>query len=68
MKENFLDCGQFTLLTAEKIIGLIILKRNASVETMKTYALNLGQKLSLLAFSAVDKINIIFSRKLKFKY
>ena len=68
MKENFLDCGQFTFFTAEKIIGLIILKRNASVETIKTYALNLEQKLSLLAFSAVDKINIIFSQKLKFKY
>ena len=49
-KENFLDCGKLTFLTAEKIVGLIILKRNASVETTKTYILSLEQKLSSLAF------------------
>ena len=60
--------GKFTFLTAKKRIGLIILKSNASVKTIKTYILSLEQKLSLLTLFAVDKINIIFSRSLKHKY
>ena len=35
-------------LTAEKIIGLITFKANANVEIVKTYILNLEQKLSSL--------------------
>ena len=54
-----------SFLTAEKIISLIILKTNASVETIKTYFLSLKQKLNSLAFFAVDKINIIFTWGLK---
>ena len=54
--ENALDRGKFTFLAAEKIIGLIILKTNASVETIKTCFLNIKQKLD------------IFSRILKRKY
>ena len=69
IKENFLDSRKFTFLTAEKIIGLIILKANASVETIKTYLLSLEQKLSSIAFFFLeDKINIIFSWRLKHKY
>ena len=72
--ENFLDqekfpfCGKLTFLTAEKIIGLIILKANANIKTIETYILTLEQNISPLAFSAIDKINIIFSRRLKHKY
>ena len=62
--EKFLDCGKFTFLNAEKIIDLMILKTNANVETIKTSILNVEEKLSLLAFFAVDKISILFSRKL----
>ena len=62
--EKFLDCGKIAFLTAEKIV----LKANANVETIKTYILNLEQKLSSLAFFAVDKISIIFSRRLKHEY
>ena len=47
--EKFLDRGKLTFLTAEKIIGLITLKVNADVETMKTYILNLEQKPRSLA-------------------
>ena len=68
IKENLLDCGKCTFLTAGKIIGLIILETNDSVETIKTYLLSLEQKLSLLEFFAVDKVNIIFTQKLKLKY
>ena len=68
IKENFLDCGKLIFLIAEKIMGLIILKTNASVETIKTYILSLDQKPSLLAFFVVDKMNIIFSRRFKHKY
>ena len=32
--ENFYGCGKFTFLNAERIIGLIILKTNTSVETI----------------------------------
>ena len=38
--------GKFTFLTAEKIIGLIILKASANVETIKAYILSLEQKES----------------------
>ena len=43
--ENFLYCGKLTFLTAEKVIGLTIL--------------SLEQKLSSLAFFAIDKFSII---------
>ena len=62
--EKFLDCGKFTFLNAKKIIDLMILKTNANVETIKTSILNVEEKLSLLAFFAVDKISILFSRRL----
>ena len=65
---NFFDCGKVTFLTAEKIIGLIILKANRNIEIIKTYILNLQQKLSSVTFFVVDKINIIFSRKFKHKH
>ena len=48
--ENFLDCGKVTFLTAEKIIGLIISKVNINVEIIKTYIMNVEQKLSVFAF------------------
>ena len=68
-EEYFLDqvkflCGKIPWLwnkyslDCKKLIGLIILKTNASIETSKTY---------ILVFFAVDKINIIFSRRLKHK-
>ena len=57
-----------TFLTAEKIVGLVILKTIASVEIVKRNILSLKQKLSSLTFFAVDIINIIFSRRLKHKY
>ena len=62
--EKFLDCGKFAFLNAEKMIDLIILKTNANVETIKTSILNVEEKHSLLAFFAVDKISILFSRRL----
>ena len=65
--ENFLDCGKFIFLTAEKILGLKILKTSASVKTIKTYLLILKQKLILLAFFAVNEINIIFTERSKHK-
>ena len=52
---------------AGKIIGLIILNASSKLGTIKKYILNLEQKLSSLVFK-VDKINIIFSRRLKNKY
>ena len=72
IKENFLECRKFlwsrknlcllkNFLTAEKIIGLIILKTNADVEAIKIFFLSLEQKLKSLAFFAVDKIDIILS-------
>ena len=45
--EKFLDQGKFTFLNAEKIMGLIILKENAGVESIKTYILSLENKLSV---------------------
>ena len=65
--QKFLDCVKLTFLTAQKIISVIILKTNANVKTIKTYILNLEQKLSSHFFFMVDKINIIFSRRLKHK-
>ena len=59
--EKFPDCGKFTLLTAEIIIGLTILKTNTSAETIETYFLSLEWKLSLHDLFVVNKINIIFS-------
>ena len=51
IKERFLNYGKLTFLTAEKIIGLINLrKKNASVKTIKTYLLSLEQRLSSRAF------------------
>ena len=64
--EYFLDCGKLTFLSAEKIIGLIILKTNTNVETIKTYILNLEQNVILLVFFIIDKINIISSIRLNF--
>ena len=63
--EKFLHCDKPTFLTTEKIIGQVILKANTDVETIKTYALNLGKNLVHLPFFEVDKINIIFSRNVK---
>ena len=68
IKKNSLDCGKLTFFTAEKIIGLIILKTNSTVKTIKTYILSLEQKLSPLASFTAGKINIIFSRRLKHKH
>ena len=71
--EIFLDYGR-NVLTLKNLfswlhkIDLIILKTNANVETIKTYILNLEEKLSSLTFFAVDKINIICSRRFKDKY
>ena len=65
--QKFLDYVKLTFLTAQKIISVIILKTNANVKTIKTYILNLEQKLSSHFFFMVDKINIIFSRRLKHK-
>ena len=48
--EKFLDCGKLTFLTAGKIICLIILETNADAEIIKTYILNLQQKLSSFTF------------------
>ena len=59
--ENFFVQEKLTFLTAEKTIGLIILKTNTSVENIKTYLLSLEQKLKSLAFFEVDKVNIMFS-------
>ena len=58
--ENFFDCRKFPWLQ----------KNNSSnnFETIKAYILNLEQKLNSLAFFAVDKSNIIFSRILKHTY
>ena len=57
----FLDCGQFTFLTATN-------NRSNKFETINTYVLNLEQKLSSVAFFDVDKITTISSRKTKLKY
>ena len=65
--KKFLDQRKFSWLQ-EKKIGLIILKTNVTIETIKTYILSLEQKLSSLTFFAIDKINIIFSRRLKQRY
>ena len=46
----FFYCEKLTFLTAEKIMRLIILKANDNVETINTYILNLGQKLSSSAY------------------
>ena len=49
----------------KKMIAQTILKTNGSSEAIKTYLLSLKQKISLLALIAVDKINIIFGRRLR---
>ena len=36
LREKFLDCGKLTFLTAGKVIGLVILKTDANVETIET--------------------------------
>ena len=51
-----------------KIIDLKILEANANVKTIKTYILNLGQKLSSLTVFVVDKINIMLIKRLQHKY
>lgn len=56
--ENFYGCGKFTFLNAERIIGLIILKTNTSVETIHR------AETCLLIF-VVNEINIMFTRRLK---
>ena len=48
--EKFLDCGKLTFLTAGEVISQIILTANGKIETIKTYILNLEQKLSSLVF------------------
>ena len=53
--EKFLDCGKLTFLTAEKIIGLVILEANVNVETIKAYILNLEQKINHLSFLGQTK-------------
>ena len=50
------------------MIAQTILKTNGSSEAIKTYPLSLKQTISLLALIAVDKINIIFGRRLQVKY
>ena len=67
IKENLFDFGKLTFFTEEKIVGLIILKINANIETIKTYVLNLQQKLVYLAFFNEDKTNITLSRRFKHK-
>ena len=37
IRKIFFDCGKLAFLTAEKMIVLVILKTNASVEIIKTY-------------------------------
>ena len=59
---------KLTFLTAEKTIGLIILKTNTSVENIKTYLLSLEQKLKSLAFFEVDKANIMLSWRIKHNF
>ena len=49
------------------MIAQTILKTNGSSEAIKTYLLSLKQTISLLALIAVDKINIIFGRRLQLK-
>ena len=59
--EIFLYHGKLTILTVEKIIGLIILKRNANIETIKTYILYLEQKLSSVVFFLWYMESILYS-------
>ena len=77
--KKLLECGKVpsmwktsliveNLLSAQKIRGLIISKANTNVETIKTYISNLGQKLIILNFFVVDKINIMCSKRCKQKY
>ena len=54
-KTYFLDCRKKT--------ALVILKRIASTDTIKAFILSLEQGLSSFTFFAVNKINIIFSRR-----
>ena len=63
VKSSFTLEKLFDLLSW-KIICLIVLRVNANVGTIKTYILNLEQKLGLFTFFMEDKINIIFSRSL----
>ena len=72
IKENFLDygrvpCTKIYFLDCRKNNRSNNFEKNASVEIMKTYVLSLEQRLIPLAFFAVDKINIIFSQRLKHK-
>ena len=60
-------CLWKTFLTTEKIIGLIFLKTNTNVETIKFYFLSMEQKPNSLVFFAVDRIKIIFKWALKYK-
>ena len=39
-------------------------EKNASVQIIKTYILSLDEKLSSAAFLAVEKINIILTKKI----
>ena len=50
------------------MIGLIIFETSYTFETIKTYILNIEQKLSSFAFFVIDKINITFSQRPKHKY
>lgn len=54
IEDNFLDWGKHTFLTAEKAKGLLILKVNASAETIKTYLLIIEQKRSSVLYSVED--------------
>ena len=78
--EKFLKCGKVSWMWKSslivktyffdytKIIDLKILEANANVKTIKTYILNLGQKLSSLTVFVVDKINIMLIKRLQHKY
>ena len=65
--KKFFDCENL-LFDYTKIIDLKILEANANVKTIKTYILNLGQKLSSLTVFVVDKINIMLIKRLQHKY
>ena len=76
--QNFLDCGKIpwlckislimeNFLDSRKLTFLIAKSRSNNFEAYKTCILNVEKKLSLLVLFTVDKINIIFSRRLKEK-
>ena len=72
--ENFLDCGKIidcgklTSLTAEKIIGLVILKANASVEiksrtfniSIDSSSLNIFSSSFLHLLQIIERTNVFF--------